>query len=65
VAAARAAFHGDWSKWTAAQRSTVMLKFADLVDRNAAMLAEWESKSMGQPMAIAPAVWGMMGAAFR
>jgi aldehyde dehydrogenase (NAD+) len=65
VAAARSAFHGEWSTWTATQRSSVMLKFADLVDKNVAMLAEWESKSMGQPMAISPWLYGMTSAAFR
>jgi aldehyde dehydrogenase (NAD+) len=65
VAAARSAFHGEWSTWTATQRSRVMLKFADLVDKNVLMLAEWESKSMGQPMAISPWLYGMTSEAFR
>jgi aldehyde dehydrogenase (NAD+) len=65
VAAARAAFHGEWSKWTAQQRSDVMNKFADLIDKNAAMLGGWESKSMGQPIGIASWAYSMVSQTFR
>jgi aldehyde dehydrogenase (NAD+) len=65
VAAARAAFKGEWSKWTAQQRSDVMLKFADLIDKNAEMLAGWESKSMGQPIGVATWVYKLVSSTFR
>ena len=47
VSAARAAFKGEWSKWTPEQRSAAMMKFADLADKHAEELALWETKSMG------------------
>jgi aldehyde dehydrogenase (NAD+) len=65
VAAARAAFHGEWSKWTAQKRSDVMIKFADLIDKNAEMLAGWESKSMGQPIGVATWVYALVSQTFR
>jgi hypothetical protein len=43
----------------------VMHKFADLIDKNAAMLGEWESKSMGQPVGIATWVYSMVSQTFR
>lgn len=42
-----------------------MNKFADLIDKNAAMLAEWESKSMGQPVSVANSLYPMVSATFR
>lgn len=65
VAAARAAFKGEWSKWTGAQRTKVMLKFADLVDKHASELAEWESKTMGQPIQVATMILGMVSTVYR
>ncbi|KAH7074377.1 aldehyde dehydrogenase [Paraphoma chrysanthemicola] len=65
VAAARAAFKGEWSKWTAQQRSDVMHRFADLIDKNAEMLAGWESKSMGQPIGVALWVYKLVSQTFR
>ncbi|PSN58746.1 aldehyde dehydrogenase [Corynespora cassiicola Philippines] len=53
VAAARAAFEGGWSKWSAERRSKAMLKFADLAEEKADDIAAWESKAMGQPISIA------------
>ncbi|KAF2824056.1 aldehyde dehydrogenase [Ophiobolus disseminans] len=65
VSAARSAFHGEWSKWTAAQRSAAMHRFADLIDKNAEMLASWESKSMGQPIGVAMWAYGLVSTTFR
>jgi aldehyde dehydrogenase (NAD+) len=65
VAAARAAFHGEWSKWTARQRSDAMNKLADLIDKNAEILGSWESKSMGQPVSVTGWVFKIVSAAFR
>jgi hypothetical protein len=42
-----------------------MNKFADLIDKNAAMLGEWESKSMGQPIGVAMWFYGMVSQTFR
>jgi aldehyde dehydrogenase (NAD+) len=65
VAAARAALHGEWSKWTAEQRRNVLLKFADLIDKNSEMLASWEAKSIGQPTAIAMWIYKLVAQTFR
>lgn len=65
VSAARAAFHGEWSKWTPRQRSDAMLKFADLVEEHAEELALWETKSMGQPISIAKFLSAKIGEAFK
>ncbi|KAF2866600.1 putative aldehyde dehydrogenase [Massariosphaeria phaeospora] len=53
VAAAQAAFKGEWSKWTPAQKTQVMMKLADLIDEHAEELGVWEAKAMGQPVAVA------------
>lgn len=65
VSAARAAFKGEWSKWTPEQRSTAMIKFADLADKHAEELGLWETKSMGQPINVAKFVYSFFGKAFR
>ncbi|KAF2004473.1 aldehyde dehydrogenase [Amniculicola lignicola CBS 123094] len=65
VAAARAAFKGEWSKWTGPQRSKVMLKLADLIDQNVEKLAPWESKAMGQPVNVAKMMYGITASIFR
>ncbi|KAF1933651.1 putative aldehyde dehydrogenase [Didymella exigua CBS 183.55] len=65
VAAARAAFKGEWSEWTPQQRSKAMLKLADLTDKHAEELALWEVKSMGQPIFQAKALYGFFGMVFR
>jgi aldehyde dehydrogenase (NAD+) len=65
VAAARAAFYGEWRKWTAQQRSDAMNKLADLVDKNSEMLCSWESKSIGQPISVAAWLYKMVSATFR
>lgn len=60
VAAARAAFNGEWSQWSVERRSQAMLKFADLAEERALEIATWESKAMGQPISIALAFAKMM-----
>jgi acyl-CoA reductase-like NAD-dependent aldehyde dehydrogenase len=56
AAAARAALEGPWSKLPAAKRGDLMSKLADLVEANAAELAELEALDNGKPVTIAGAV---------
>lgn len=56
---------GEWSKYTAQQRSDVMNKFADLVDKHAADLGRWESKCMGQPFTVTQWIYGIVSQTFR
>ena len=53
VAAARAAFTGPWSKFTAGERSRVIWKLADLIEQHATELIELEVLDNGQPLAVA------------
>ena len=53
VKAARKAFEGPWSKFTAAQRGQVLWKIAELVERDAQQLIELEILDNGLPMGIA------------
>ncbi len=55
VNAAEAAFP-IWSKMSRAERSKVMLKIADLIDKNLEPLAMAESKDNGKPIKLAKAV---------
>ncbi|KAH7078634.1 aldehyde dehydrogenase [Paraphoma chrysanthemicola] len=57
VAAARAAFEGEWSQWSPQRRSTAMLKFADLVEAHAEELGQWETKSVGQLPSVAKFIY--------
>jgi aldehyde dehydrogenase (NAD+) len=52
VAAAKAALP-SWSARPGAERAAIMLKFADLLEKNAAKIAKLESIAMGQPIGIA------------
>lgn len=65
VAAARTAFHGEWATWSPVQRSAVMLKFADLVEKHVDELAPWEAKCMGQPVTITRMLYGLLTGSFR
>ncbi len=57
VRAARAAFeHGPWRKIAASQRGALLLRLADLIERNADELASLESLDNGKPVAVAKAV---------
>jgi aldehyde dehydrogenase (NAD+) len=52
VEAAHAALHsGDWPKLTASQRGTLLLKLADLIQRDGERLAEIEVRDNGKLMA--------------
>jgi aldehyde dehydrogenase (NAD+) len=51
VIAARAAFDGEWRKVKPAERQRLLLKLADLVDRDADELATLDSLDMGAPIA--------------
>jgi aldehyde dehydrogenase (NAD+) len=51
VAAARRAFEGPWSKWKPFDRQAVLLKLADLVDKNFDELAMLDTLDMGGPIA--------------
>lgn len=42
-----------------------MNKFADIIDKNAEMLATWESKSMGQPISVAKGCYSLVSSTFR
>jgi (Z)-2-((N-methylformamido)methylene)-5-hydroxybutyrolactone dehydrogenase len=48
VGAARAAFEGEWGRMTGFQRSRLMHRLADLVERDADRLAELESRDSGK-----------------
>lgn len=60
VTAARAAFEGPWSKFTAAQRSMVLWKIADLIQANFQQLCELEILDNGLPTPLAQYVCGMV-----
>ena len=51
VAAARAAYPA-WSATPAAERSRLLLRLADLIDRDAESLAQAESRDTGKPLAL-------------
>ena len=51
VAAARAAFAGDWSTWKPYDRQSLMLRIADAIDARFDDLARLESLDMGAPIA--------------
>jgi (Z)-2-((N-methylformamido)methylene)-5-hydroxybutyrolactone dehydrogenase len=48
VAAARAAFEGEWGELTGFERSRLMHRLADLIERDAGRLAELESRDSGK-----------------
>jgi (Z)-2-((N-methylformamido)methylene)-5-hydroxybutyrolactone dehydrogenase len=48
VAAARAAFEGEWGEWTATQRGAALRRLGDLVAREAPRLAELETRDNGK-----------------
>jgi aminobutyraldehyde dehydrogenase len=52
VAAAKAAFSG-WSQTTPKDRAALLLKLADRIESDAAVLAEIESRNTGKPLAAA------------
>jgi aldehyde dehydrogenase (NAD+) len=52
VAAAKAALPG-WKATAGHKRAAIMLKFADLLEKNTDKLAHLESSAMGQPISVA------------
>jgi aldehyde dehydrogenase (NAD+) len=50
VAAAREAFNGPWSRFKPAQRQTILLKLADLVERDIEEFAALDTLDMGAPI---------------
>jgi aldehyde dehydrogenase (NAD+) len=50
VAAARRAFEGPWSRAKPYDRQAILLKFADLVERNYEDIARLDTLDMGQPL---------------
>lgn len=55
VTAARAAFP-EWRSWSPANRRAVMMRLADKIHENAALLAEAEARDNGKPVSLAAAV---------
>src|SRR5256714_7726151 len=52
VRAAKAAFP-PWSRMPAAERSTLLLKLADLIEQNLEELAQLEAADSGKPLSLA------------
>lgn len=50
VAAARKAYIGGWATYSPAQRQACMLRFADIVERDAERLVTLESLPIGRPV---------------
>ncbi len=51
IASARAAFdEGPWPRMRAPERASFLFKLADLIDRDAAALAELETRNQGKPL---------------
>jgi aldehyde dehydrogenase (NAD+) len=53
VAAARAAFKGEWREMATSERGDLMLKLAELVDKNKEVLASIETWDNGKPYSVA------------
>ncbi|CAN9418214.1 unnamed protein product [Alternaria alternata] len=64
VSAAQAALP-IWQAMTGAQRSALMLRYADLVEKHTEEIAQLESQCMGSPMMLARRVVGSHVAVFR
>ena len=50
VTAARAAFEGEWSRWTPYQRQRLLLRINDVMEQHAEELAILETMDMGAPL---------------
>jgi phenylacetaldehyde dehydrogenase len=53
VQAARRAFAGDWARMKPADRTRLLLRLADLIERHGDELAEIEAVDNGKPLAVA------------
>lgn len=65
VASARAAFDGPWRKFKAADRQLVLLKLADLVEREFDDLALVDTLEMGRPITPSKAISSIIVRALR
>jgi aldehyde dehydrogenase (NAD+) len=52
LAAASAAFKGEWSSFTGLQRKNCLTKFADLIEKRIPELARADAASMGAPLVL-------------
>lgn len=52
VQAARSALSGPWARFTADERTQVMLRFADLIEQRSQLIAELAVLDNGMPIAI-------------
>ncbi|WP_336962619.1 aldehyde dehydrogenase family protein [Sphingobium aquiterrae] len=60
VKAARAAFDGPWSRFKPAERQAVLLRLAELVDREFDDLALLDTMEMGRPITASRGLRGML-----
>lgn len=60
VRSARAAFEGPWSKFSPADRQAVLLKLADIIEREWEELAIIDSLEMGRPITSSRAIKSMV-----
>lgn len=65
VAAARAAFEGPWAKFKPAERQAVLLKLADLLEREFADIALVDTMEMGRPITPSRMIEGIVVRALR
>jgi aldehyde dehydrogenase (NAD+) len=65
VAAARRAFEGPWARFKPSERQAVLLKLADLVEREFDELAMLDTLEMGRPITSSRAMKSMVGRAIR
>ncbi|WP_157218188.1 aldehyde dehydrogenase family protein [Flavisphingomonas formosensis] len=60
VAAARAAFEGPWSRFKPAERQAILIRLAELVDREFDDLALLDTMEMGRPITASRGLRGMI-----
>lgn len=65
VQAAETAFKTTWGRLPGPERAKMLLKFADVLEENEALLARLEMMSMGQPISIATELVKMVPPIFR
>ncbi|KAF2756113.1 aldehyde dehydrogenase [Pseudovirgaria hyperparasitica] len=71
--AAQAAYKGEWSKWTASQRSAVLMKVAELIEKEAGRegtdddpsLPHLETVAMGAPVQAGKWILGLCAEVFK
>ncbi|KAJ5998437.1 hypothetical protein N7451_006247 [Penicillium sp. IBT 35674x] len=65
VTASKHAFEETWGKMASSERQKIMLKLADLLDRDSLALVKLESIAMGQPLAFGAVLGGRLGSIVR